>query len=150
MKPKKGLFGCILMVAVHLLVPNLWGTLPVENRTDSEKTMIKNAVEGLYIKGLKERKFDLIANICIPEAKLMGVNRSNHLNVTTLKKWSKRFDPQNPPFKKLDYKIAKIDREGTAAQVKIKFLVDGKRKVTDYLHMLKIDNRWRIVNIIDF
>ncbi len=121
-----------------------------EKSLDPEKKLIKKTVVEQYIRGLKERDFSLITTICIPEAKLMSVNRANQLNVTTLKKWSKRFDPKNPPFKKLEYKIARIDRAGTAAQVKINFLVDSKQKVTDYLHMLKIDNRWRIVNIIDF
>jgi hypothetical protein len=44
----------------------------------------------------------------------------------------------------------KIDREGSAAQVKILFVVDKKQKVTDFLHMLKLDGVWRIVNIIDY
>lgn len=80
----------------------------------------------------------------------MSTRRDNTLSVTTLDRWSKRFDPKNPPFKTLDYSIIKIDREGTAAQVKILFIVNGKNRVTDYLHLLKIEGTWRIVNIIDY
>ena len=53
------------------------------------------------------------------------------------------------PFQKLDYSITKVDREGSAAQVKISFIVDSRRHVTDFLNMLKLDGDWRIVNIID-
>ncbi len=80
----------------------------------------------------------------------MSAGRDGALHLTTLQEWSKRFDPANPPFNKLDYEMVKIDREGTAAQVRIAFTVDSSRQVTDFLHMLKLDGQWRIVNIIDF
>lgn len=115
-----------------------------------DELLIEKAVEDLYIKGLQVRDFNLIRTVCIPEARLMSTGRDGRLHVTTLDTWSKRFDPQNPPFKHLDYSIVKIDREGTAAQVKILFIVDSNRRVTDYLHMLKLDGQWRIVNIIDY
>ena len=51
----------------------------------------------------------------------MGINQKGQLNVTTLEKWSKKFDPQSPPFKSLNYRFLKINREGNAAQVKILF-----------------------------
>ncbi len=104
----------------------------------------------MYIKGLKDRNFELIESICIPECVHMSTGTEGDLHVATLEKWSKRFDPQNPPFKELSSCILKIDREGTAAQVKILFIVDKKTRVTDYLHMLKLGGEWRIVNIIDF
>ena len=115
-----------------------------------EENEIRLAVENQYIKGLQIRDFELIKAICIPETKLMGINQSGQLNVTTLDKWSKKFDPKNPPFKNLDFSILKIDREGTAAQVKILLLVDSKNYITDFLHMLKIEEKWKIVNIIDY
>lgn len=115
-----------------------------------EEMLIREAVEELYIKGLEIRDFDLIETVCIPEARLMSAGGDSTLRVTTLETWSKRFDPQNPPFQQLEYTIVKIDREGTAAQVKILFVVDSVRRVTDFLHMLKLEGKWRIVNIIDF
>ena len=115
-----------------------------------EAILIEKAVEDLYIKGLEDRNFELIKTVCIPECVLMSSREDGTLSLTTLDRWSKRFDPQNPPFKKLDSCILKIDREGTAAQVKILFIVDSERHVTDFLHMLKLDGRWRIVNIIDY
>ena len=115
-----------------------------------EEVLIKRAVVNLYIKGLETRNFDMITTICIPQALLMSADKAGKLHVTTLERWSKRFDPQNPPFQKLDYCIVKIDREGTAAQVKISFLVDSERQVTDFLHMLKIEGKWRIAHIIDY
>lgn len=120
-----------------------------ENQTIEEKE-IREVVKNLYIKGLQIRDFELIKAICIPEAKLMSINQKGKLYVTSLEKWSKRFDPKNPPFKKLDFSILKIDREGTSAQVKILFLVDSKKYITDFLHMLKIEGKWKIVNIIDY
>jgi len=120
-----------------------------QNQLIEEKD-IRLAVINLYIKGLQIRDFELIRDICITETKLMGINQNGQLNVTSLDKWSKRFDPENPPFKNLEYSILKIDREGTAAQVKVLFLVDSKNYVTDFLHMLKIEKKWKIVNIIDY
>ena len=109
-----------------------------------ESSLIIKAVEELYIKGLETRNFDLIETVCIPEARTMSTGRDGRLHITTLEKWSKRFDPKNPPFKKLDYTIVNIDREETIAQVKILFVVDARR-----LQMIKIDGQWRIVNIIN-
>ena len=115
-----------------------------------EEFFIEKAVEELYIKGLQTRNFDLIRTICVPETKSMSAGRGDQFHVTTLEKWSKRFDPKNPPFQKLEYSIVKIDQVGTAAQVKILFIVDSKRRVIDFLHMLKLEGEWRIVNIINF
>jgi hypothetical protein len=115
-----------------------------------EEIQIKRAVEDLYIKGLLSRDFSLITTVCIPQALLMSADREGNLHTTTLESWSKRFDPQNSPFQKLDFCIVKIDRRGSAAQVKISFFVDSKQHVIDFLHMLKLDGKWRIVNIIDF
>lgn len=117
---------------------------------EEEEILIQQAVEDLYIRGLQIRDFTLIEKICLPSAVLMSGGRDEELRITTLEKWSKRFDPKNPPFKKLDFCLLKIDREGTAAQVKILFIVDEKNRVIDYLHMLKIKGEWRIANIIDY
>lgn len=118
--------------------------------TTKEKEQITVAVENYYIKGLQTRDFSLIRTICISETKLYSVLSDSSLNTTTLEKWSKRFDPSSPPFKTLDYEILKVDFEGTAAQVKIKFILDNERIIHDYLNILKIKGEWRIVSIIDF
>ncbi len=115
-----------------------------------EKDLIKKTVEQYYIKGLQTRDFNLIRSVCIEEAKLYGVRSDGSLNKTSLDQWSKKFDPDNPPFKTLEYKIRKIDYEGTAAQVKIQFIINNDLEIHDYLNLLKIKGNWRIVNIIDF
>jgi len=119
-------------------------------KVDIAEFGIRSAVIDYYIKGLQTRDFNLIRAICLPEAELMSAGTDGKLHVTTLERWSRRFDPNNPPFQSLDYTILKIDREGTAAQVKILFIKDGKQRITDYLHMLDLDGRWRIAHIIDF
>ena len=150
------MFFCITLV----LSLSLWHMVRIESvpaltaqeekgESLTEEMLIKEAVEGLYIKGLVVRDFDLIRAVCIPETRSMSAGKDSTLHVTTLEKWSKRFDPHDPPFKQLDYTILKIDREGAAAQVKILFLVDSKHHVTDFLHMLKLDGKWRIVNIMN-
>jgi len=121
-----------------------------EIRKHSEEELIEQAVNGHYIRGLRLRDFDLIRTVCVPEARLMSVGADGVLRVTTLEQWSRRFDPAHPPFQNLDADILKIDRVGTAAQVKIRFVVDSTREVVDFLHMLKVDDRWRVVNITDF
>lgn len=116
---------------------------------DTAEFGIRSAVIDYYIKGLETRNFDLIRTICVPEAVMMSAGGDGKLHITTLDMWSRRFDPKNPPFESLDAAVLKIDREGTAAQVKILFIIDGKRRVTDYLSMLELDGRWRITHIID-
>ncbi len=121
----------------------------LEETPAMEEALVEQAVEEFYIRGLRMRDFDLIRAICLPEAVLMSVRSDGSLSVTTLDRWSQRFDPANPPFRQLQSSIVKIDREGTAAQVKILLLVDGETHVTDFLQMLKVDGRWRIAGIID-
>jgi hypothetical protein len=140
-----GIVPLLVCSPSHAKTDQGYETNPVD-----EEMQIKQAVEDLYIKGLINRDFGLITTVCIPETLLLSADQEGKLHTTTLERWSKRFDPENPPFQKLDYCIVKIDRAGTAAQVKISFLVDSKRHVTDFLHMLKIDGKWRIVNIIDY
>lgn len=143
------LLPSVFSFTVKDMCTNTWATQDKSIDSLREESDIKEAVEQLYIKGLETRNFDLIETICIPETRTMSAGRDGTLHVTTLEKWSERFDPQNPPFKELDYTIVQIDREETAAQVKILFIVDSKRHVTDFLHMLKVDGKWRIVNIIN-
>jgi len=150
MKPIKVL--CLLMIFFlpAQILPQETGSENDSRIQTIEENEIKHVVEEQYIKGLQIRDFEFIRMVCIPKAKLMGVNKKGKLNITTLDKWAKKFDPKNPPFKKLDYEILKIDREGIEAQVKVKFLINSKKYVTDYLNMLRIEGRWKIVNIIDF
>lgn len=134
---------------VALLVRPI-GLQSAESESLNAEVLVRKAIVDLYIKGLRIRDFDLIRALCIPETVLMSVGTDNKLHVTSLDRWSTRFDPKNPPFKTLDYSILRIDTEGTAAQVKILFIVDGKRRVIDFLNLLKLDGNWRVVNIIDF
>lgn len=115
----------------------------------SETSNVRDAVTNYYIKGLETRNFDLIESICIDETKLYGVRPDGSLGITTLEKWSRRFDPENPPFKSLKSEITKVDVVGNIAQVKIRFVMDG-REIFDLLNLLKLEERWRIVNIIDY
>jgi len=138
-----------LILALALLPSSSAGQNTGESAIPMDELQIRGAVTELYIKGLQVRDFGLIREICLPDALLMSVDDEDQLHVTTLDTWSRRFDPENPPFQSLDYTILRIDNTGTAAQVKILFIVDGNRRVIDYLHMLKVEGRWRVVNIID-
>ena len=117
---------------------------------DTEEAAIRAAVEGLYVRGLAERDFSLITEICVRETVLMSADAEGLIHVTTLSEWEPRFDPANPPFKSLDAKIARVDIQGTAAQVRVDFVLNGDRPVTDFLNLLKIGGKWRIVNVIDY
>ncbi len=135
-----------ILFLLTVIFSNLFGYQPT---ADGEEEAIRKAVIHLYVKGLQTRDFSLIREICIDEARLYGVRNDSNININTLDKWEKRFDPNNPPFKSLDYKIKKIDWEGNAAQVKILFTIDEKREVHDFLNLLKVKGKWRIINIID-
>ena len=117
-------------------------------KPDVEREILRT-VEELYVEGLRIRDFDRIRSICWPDTRLMGVRRDGTPNTTTLDEWSRRFDPDDPPFETLEHTIRSIHVAGTAAQVQIRFVIDGDRVITDYLQLLKIDDRWRIVHIID-
>jgi len=138
----------LMLVLACLFIP-LLDAGATGNTNETEKDAVQNAVEDYYIKGLKTRDFSLITSICIPEARLYGIRSDNSLAVTTLQSWSKRFDPQNPPFKTLKAEIIKTDVQGTAAQVAIRFVMDG-REIHDFLNLLKVEGDWRIINIIDY
>ncbi len=98
--------------------PGVCATATLNDEGEAEKAEIRAAVEDLYIEGLKTRDFDLIRVACVPETRLMGSRKNGELGVKTLDQWSVRFDPANLPFNKLDYEIVKIDRVGSAAQVR--------------------------------
>lgn len=115
-----------------------------------EEAAIRTAVEHQYIAGLQTRDFSLIEEICLPDTRLMGARDDGELRITTLEQWSKKFDPKSPPFKQLNFVISRVDRVGTAAQVRIDFTVNSTQHVTDFLNMVRVDGRWRIVNIIDY
>jgi hypothetical protein len=135
-------FACCLFLFV-LAAP----ALAVE--PDPELEAIRDLVDDHYVRGLRVRDFSLITDLCAPEAVLMSSDREGKLQVTTLETWSQRFDPANPPFETLDADIDRVDRTRDAAQVRIRFVVDGEREITDYLHLLRLEGRWRVVHIID-
>jgi hypothetical protein len=125
-------------------------TWPSADGEFKEETAIRTAVEHQYIAGLQTRDFGLIEEICLPDTRLMGARDNGELRITTLEQWSRKFDPKAPPFQQLDFVISRIDRVGTAAQVRIDFTVDSAQHVTDFLNMVKVDGKWRIVSIIDY
>ncbi len=105
--------------------------------------------EELYVRGLETRDFFLIRAACTPDALLLGVDGQGGLDRVRLDDWTPRFDPADPPFRELAFTIARVDQNGVAAQVRIDFVMDGDRLITDYLNMLRLRDEWRIVNIID-
>jgi hypothetical protein len=150
MKVLKTLFSVIFVFCYYPIFSQENIKTIIDTNNTIEETEIKLVIENQYIEGLRTRNFSLIRNICMPETKLMNASDNGEFYVATLDSWSKKFDPLKPPFKKLEYSILKIDRTETAAQVKILFLIDSKNYVTDFLHMLRIEGKWQIVNIIDY
>ncbi|MCG8458989.1 MAG: nuclear transport factor 2 family protein [Holophagales bacterium] len=141
-----------IMILVVFWVAPVSDVRATENASlAAEKDLVREAVEDFYVRALKTRDFSLIEAVCIAEARLMSAGRDGVLRITTLEKWSRRFDPEAPPpFQHLSHSIEKIDVVGTAAQVKIQFVIDHERPVTDFLSMLKVDGRWRVSHIIDY
>jgi hypothetical protein len=80
----------------------------------------------------------------------MNAGDNGEFHITTLDSWSKKFNPLKPPFKKLEYCVLRIDRVGTAAQVKLLLIVDSSTRIVDFLHILKINGEWKITHIIDY
>lgn len=133
----------ILLLAIMLV------GMPFFHAMAQDAELRVRQVAESYIKGIDTRDFKFIRDVCHPTAKLMGADREGELRVTTLDDWSKNFVPGQKRFDSLKADIKYVNVVRTIAQVRIDFVVNGDRSITDFLHVAKIKGRWLILNIID-
>lgn len=111
-----------------------------------EKEAIENVVQK-YFTGMYTRNLELLRSVFYPNAKLFGHYEGAFAEVP-LEEWLTKVASRPIPAEigeVFDMRIDSIDRTGQIASVKVFDLYRGLR-FTDYLHLLKKDGAWIIVN----
>ncbi|NHJ41262.1 MAG: nuclear transport factor 2 family protein [Asgard group archaeon] len=117
----------------------------------NELAKVKEAV-NYYADGAIKRDADYIAKAWHPDCKMFGLNQEGKLAINDINFWKEGLKkPIEDPEYKRTSEILEVDIAGTAASAKVKTVVDsskGKIIFIDYLNLLKIDDKWWIVNKI--
>ena len=121
----------------------------MKNQTDLDK--VKEAV-NYYIIGTIKQDFDYLAKGWHPNCVMFGANPDGELVGKGLDFWKETF---NNPIDDSEYKrtseILNVDVHCTAASAKVKTVVESSKGTIifmDYLNLLKMGDKWWIVNKI--
>jgi hypothetical protein len=112
----------------------------------SELLSISETVQD-YFEGMHFRDIDRLRKAFHPTACLYGY-RNGEFTYLQLEQWLGRLESRPTPAdvgECFDMKIVATDVTGQVASVKVRDLYRGLW-FTDYLSLLKIENRWAIVN----
>ncbi len=117
---------------------------------NSEVQAIERTV-NLYIEGLYDRKFNLLEEAFWRQARNIGLTPSNEFWFKTMDFWEEkcRIKPDPEFKKKAEINIVSIDTWHNSAMAKVMLVVTHSERIyecMDYLSLLKIDNKWRIIN----
>jgi hypothetical protein len=119
--------------------------------TQEELAKVEEAVT-YYMEGTIKRDFSVLAKGWHDEAKMFGINKENKLSISGKDFWkeslAKKID--DPKYKRTS-EILSVDIVGTIASAKVKTVVEhskGSVIFMDLLNLLKIDDKWQIVNKI--
>ena len=82
----------------------------------------------------------------------MRINEDKSLKIFNRSFWEKRYEhfEENPEYTRKS-EVLGIDFHGTVANVKIRTIVEWPKETVvwvDFLNMLKVDDKWQIVNKI--
>lgn len=103
----------------------------------------------LYFDGMHNSDVDKLKKAFYPSAALSGYFGGNLVHIP-LEKWLEMVSATPSPAKKgeeYDMRLISLDLTENVAMVKVKDLYRGLR-FTDYLSLLKIEDKWLIVNKI--
>ncbi len=105
-----------------------------------------------YVDGTIERDFNILEKGWHPECRMFGINHEGNLAIATIDFWKENFaKPITDPNFKRSSKIIHIDLTGTAASAKVETVInttDNTITFMDYLNLLKINDKWFIINKI--
>jgi hypothetical protein len=114
----------------------------------SEEAAIRTAI-NTYLHGLKFNDVASFRAVFLPEAKLYFVRRNGEMGTLTQEDWYKGFAASTGKEEEGTLSIVSVDVTGNAASVKVKEEYPTST-YTDYVSLLKLDGRWKIVNKIFF
>jgi len=119
--------------------------------TKEELSKVEEAV-NYYIQGTIKRDFDILAKAWHDAAKMFGLDKENKLVIYDKDFWknslAKKID--DPKYKRTS-EILGLDIVGTIASAKVQTVVEhskGSVVYMDLLNLLKINDKWQIVNKI--
>jgi hypothetical protein len=114
---------------------------------DPEIQEIRQTVQ-VYLDGIAQCDYDKITQVFHPEAQFFTLSQEKLriLPATAWKDYCEKTDPKNQKF---SAEIVSVDNVGTAASVKVLINVEGPNGIfdfTDFYNLLKIDDKWKIMN----
>ena len=116
-----------------------------QNRPEVER--IQEALERYYIQGHVKYDPELYREILHPAWKMFHLVEGK-LELVDRDEFCRWYQPQNkPPGLVWDWELLEVDLTGTVAQAKLR-LENQRDSYLDYLNLIKIDDRWWIVNKI--
>ncbi len=122
----------------------------MKNEKEFEK--LKEALND-YIYGAIDRDYKRIYDSWHPEAEMMSENTEDgNLKKVPRTFWKDVYE-KTPPTPKTtrESEIENIDIHGSAANARIKTIIDGPEKCiifTDFINLLRLGEKWQIVNKI--
>jgi hypothetical protein len=123
---------------------------------ESDKEAVKKVVQSAYVEGLQnEGNAEKIDTGFHPGFNLLGIGKGNQMWSLPIYNWKERALDEVKEGKKprtgekeVTVNFLSVDVTGTAAVVKLEFLVGGKKTYVDYLSLYKFESGWKIVNKI--
>ncbi len=119
--------------------------------TKDELAKVEEAV-NYYIEGTIQRDFEILTKGWHDEAKMFGLDKDNKLVIYDKDFWKTNLAKkiEDPKYKRTS-EILSLDIVGTIASAKVQTVVEhskGSVIYMDLLNLLKIDDKWQIVNKI--
>lgn len=137
----------LLIVALLVVAAPTVGKAQPDSTSRAREDSAVRAVVERYLHGLKFNDTVSLHEAFWPEARLFAIRPNGQINELTQPKWYAMFEKSAGQEEKGDLRIASVDITGKAAAVKVVEDYPDSR-YTDYLNLLRINDRWWIVNKI--
>lgn len=123
---------------------------------EEEQDAVKKVIQSAYVEGLQNEgdaaKIDAGFH---PGFELVGIAKGDQIWKLPIYTWKERALADVASGKKpkkaeetVTVNFLSVDVTGTAAVVKLEFLVAGVKKYVDYISLYKFESGWKIVNKI--
>ena len=126
-------------LALAILLPAAAAAQPASD------TAAVRAVVSRYLHGLKFNEVSDFKDVFWPGAKLIFVKRDGTLGELTQEDWYKGFTGSAGKEEEGDLKLTAVEVTGDIASAKV-VEAYARSVYVDYLSLLKVQGRWRIVN----